>query len=355
MVRYSEWITDAWKMFAAQWAKWIAVCVTIFVPGALMGFLMMVFFVTFMKGFFIGIGGPRVFDNPEFTKNAGLAGMLFKMNIPYTMPVMAFLFIAVTILSLVFPPIFAGGFIAAFNQMRTGKLNVGDVWKGFNHFWPVTCYVGVIAALLMVGMMFCFIPAIYIGVCGFFGLPLVVEKRLGYWDAFKASREMVHRDFFGFLLFALLTSIISSLGSYLCYLPIVVSYPMMFLMRAVAYRDTFGVEGVASTPAQAARMPQLGSWPGGTPPQYPSPYPPPYAPPQQQAPPYAPPAQQPLPQYQPPYAAPPTQQPYAMPPAPPTAAPAPLAGQPQALFCAHCGFQLPADARFCSKCGNKTL
>jgi hypothetical protein len=58
-----------------------------------------------------------------------------------------------------------------------------------------------------------------------------------------------------FTLFAIVVSLIASAGSYACYVGLLATYPLMFTMTAVAYRDCFGVEGALSFRETAASPP----------------------------------------------------------------------------------------------------
>lgn len=228
MVRYTDWVNESWRMFSSQWGGWVAVSLIVLGFNYIAGGLLLVP---------LGVGYGYL--------NAIQAGVEPTPVFPLAQMIGSELLGCVMLVFL--PPLTAGVYAAAFNQMRTGRLAVLDVFKGMRFFWQTNLYLGVVGVLISLGLMLCFIPGIYLGVCAFFAFPLMVEGRLGFWQAFTVSAGMVKKDFWNFLLYVVLTGIIAGLGSS-CVVLILATYPFYFLMRAVAYRDLFGVEGAVAFP-----------------------------------------------------------------------------------------------------------
>jgi len=161
----------------------------------------------------------------------------------------------------------------------------------------------------------------------FFTLPLIVERRMGVIDAMKLSFETTRPNMWMFMLFAFVVGLMASLGQLACYVGLLVTYPLHFLITAAAYKDVFGVAGARQIPAMqsppdyAPQAYNQQSW-ANQPPQS-------YAPPQ-------PPAQPPR-QYAPP------------PPVRPQAPPQP--SESATTNCPHCQAVLPRAANFCNFCG----
>jgi uncharacterized paraquat-inducible protein A len=117
---------------------------------------------------------------------------------------------------------------------------------------------------------------------------------MGVFEAMRASRDLTQRKLLMFVLFAFLVQLIVSAGTYACYVGLLATWPLMFTITAVAYRDCFGVEGARSFA------------------QVPSPKQPGYGP-------------APVPD------SPPVEQ--------------------QSMVCPNCQASLPAAAQFCFRCG----
>jgi hypothetical protein len=80
----------------------------------------------------------------------------------------------------------------------------------------------------------------------FFTQFLIVDKGLGVIEAMQTSYEMCRKHIWWFTLFAFVVSLIGQVGSYACYVGILVTYPLIFTIGAVAYRDCFDIPGMRS-------------------------------------------------------------------------------------------------------------
>lgn len=122
-----------------------------------------------------------------------------------------------------------------------------DVTRGFQFFLPsflLTLLVGgtlfliyLIGAVTCVGILLFPLAAAAISAVTLFSLPLLVEQRLDVVPAVKASLAIVKGNFWMFLAFALVASLIGSVGSILCGIGVIVTLPATQCMVAVAYRD----------------------------------------------------------------------------------------------------------------------
>jgi uncharacterized membrane protein len=283
-VRFGDWISEGWKMFVEQWKGWVTLALgllaVVVVPvGA---------FTLVMYGIIISStlsqagrrGAPP--EPPTFAMAAMIFGIfgLILVLMPLTMLLMG------------------GMYRAAFKQMRGGRIEFRDLFSARDVYWRLLG-AGVLHMLLaMVGAMLCIIPAFIVAGMLFFTFPLIVERNLGVIEAMKASREVTRGNLLMFILFAFVLQLIVSAGSYACYVGLLATYPLMFTISSVAYRDCFGVAGARSFLPQAA-PPQTG---------------------------YVPPA--------------------------PVARPA---AREQASTCPNCEASLPATAQFCPRCGMNVI
>jgi hypothetical protein len=308
IVRYNEWITTAWNMFVRQWLNWILLCLLLCVIVMLPVFTGIALAAAVAIAILGGIPADELRNlYSAFEHQNGEAIEQFFMSQPVgnnmfavVILVMLLLLVVSLAITLIAPPLYAGAFHAAFNQMRTGRLQIGDIFKGFQVFWQSVLGAGVVASLILIGIMFCVIPGIYIAICSVFMLPLIMERRLGFWQAFTESRAMVHRDFLNFFVYFLLTCIISGLAGML-FAPLgFITYPFYFLMISIAARDAFSINGVAAAPGSAFPPPPANQYqPPGQPQQY-----------------------------------------------------RPMASTNDKVLCGNCRASIPADSAFCPYCGN---
>lgn len=72
----------------------------------------------------------------------------------------------------------------------------------------------------------------------FYAFVLVAEGR-GAWESVVLSWEKVKPDFWSYVGMFLILSFVSSLGSYACYVGMLLSYPLMPCAQVAAYRWHF--------------------------------------------------------------------------------------------------------------------
>ncbi len=133
---------------------------------------------------------------------------------------------------------------------REPKPQIGEVFKGFSYFLQAFLYVlvwGVIFAV--VGLIV--IKALLIGRVLFslvqlvgwtlvsFALFLIVDKNLSFWDASKASFQLVLANFLPILGLLLVAGILASIGGILCGVGAILTAPIQVCIMAVAYRELF--------------------------------------------------------------------------------------------------------------------
>jgi zinc-ribbon domain len=139
-----------------------------------------------------------------------------------------------------------GAYRAAFKQLRGGQVEFRDLFSARDCYWRLLGAMLLQMALGAVGVMLCVVPAFIVGGLLLFTQPLIIERNMGVFEAMRASRDLTQPRLLMFVLFAFLVQLIGSAGSYLCYIGLLATWPLMFTIGAVAFRDCFGVEGAVS-------------------------------------------------------------------------------------------------------------
>lgn len=309
-VRFGDWIGEGWNMFAEEWKVWVlnalVLSLVTVVPMIEIYVLMLVITAASAEGGGAGLG----------------AAML------------ALIFVGAILLALLSTFLIGGMYHTAFKQLRGEPISTRDLFSAGDRF-PSLLGAGIlVGVLIMIGALLCIIPAFILAGALYFTFPLVVERRLSAGEAIQTSRDATRGDLFMFVLFALVVSLIAQAGSYLCYVGMLVTWPLQFTIGAIAYRDCFGVEGsrsFASKPAPPhsyGAPPQQWSYYGSPAPVPPSAV---YQPPPAEAPGVNAPRQQ-----------------------TPTDAVQPRPTG-DGMTCPDCQAELPAIARFCDRCGRSMI
>lgn len=147
---------------------------------------------------------------------------------------------------------------------REPKPEAGMVFKGFDFFLPSFLFFLVFTVgLVLAGFLLSSIPclgsllslALSLAVATFtaFGQFLIVDRKMDFWAAATASYNMIKGNFWPFLGFVVVLSLIVQVGAMLCCVGLLVTLPLYWCMLAVAFRDVFGTpEKAAVEPAPEA-------------------------------------------------------------------------------------------------------
>lgn len=218
-------------MFTEQWKGWVTLSLGFFVA------------VVVPIGAFILLMYVMMFATMTTQGSRGA---------PPQMPVMTMLFFYLGLFALiiVLMPlsvfVMGGAYRAAFKQLRGGRVEFRDLFSARDCYWRLLGATLIHFLFAAIGAMLCVIPAFIVSGLFFFTLPLIVERNLGVFEAMRASRDVTQPNLLMFTLLAFVVQLIASAGSYACYVGLLASWPLMFTITAVAYRDCFGVSGARS-------------------------------------------------------------------------------------------------------------
>jgi len=169
-------------------------------------------------------------------------------------------------------PLVGGVYHFSLRVLRGQPSEVGDVFAGFRdnfgqlllaYIVPgiITFFValpGIIVAavptILMVkndapsaglivlaafGLLLALIPALYLSISWFFTIPLVMDRRLEFWPAMKASRAQVGRHWWTVLGLIIVLGVVNCVGVLLCCVGLFFATPLYFIALACAYETLF--------------------------------------------------------------------------------------------------------------------
>ncbi len=82
----------------------------------------------------------------------------------------------------------------------------------------------------------------WLGVRTMFVLPLIVDRRLDFLTAWGMSWEATRHGFWELLVLQFLASLLGTIGIYACYVGVIFSLPLLFLMVGAAYEHRFAYD-----------------------------------------------------------------------------------------------------------------
>jgi uncharacterized membrane protein len=80
-----------------------------------------------------------------------------------------------------------------------------------------------------------------------FGIFFIVDEGMEFWPASLKCFESVKENFWPFLGFFIVISLIGSIGAILCGIGAAITAPIQGCILVVAYRDIFGSSAIVST------------------------------------------------------------------------------------------------------------
>jgi hypothetical protein len=143
-------------------------------------------------------------------------------------------------------PLLGGLYNYYLKLMRGQPVGLGDAFAGFGTAFGQLVLAHIVSSLLIgIGFFCCILPAIYLGVAWRFTLPLVIDKRMGFWEAMTLSRKTVTRQWW--ILFALfiVAGLVSAAGVIACCVGVFATVPLGIAARLYAYEDLLGSQTTA--------------------------------------------------------------------------------------------------------------
>lgn len=100
--------------------------------------------------------------------------------------------------------------------------------------------IGALSAVGVISLLIAIFAACLLSILWSFTLPLVIDKRLQFWDAMELSRKVVMRVFGSMLGLLFLSALLATVGILACCIGIWFTLPFPYLSIAHAYQDIFG-------------------------------------------------------------------------------------------------------------------
>lgn len=144
--------------------------------------------------------------------------------------------------SFVTMPILAGLYMIAIRHAVDLPVDASQVFVYFDRIVPLFLLFLLLSILITLGLVLLVLPGIYLAVAWFFAVPLMVEKKLGIWEALETSRKAVTRCWFRMFFLLLMLFLITVASMIPLGLGLIWALPWAMLVLGVVYREMFGVD-----------------------------------------------------------------------------------------------------------------
>ncbi len=139
-------------------------------------------------------------------------------------------------------PLLVGFYALYFQQIRGEAPTFSAFFEGFRVFLPTVLANFCLFVILILGYTFFILPGFILEALFLFTYPLILDKRLGFWEAMMTSQRAVRKYVFEFSGYILLKWILYLAGLLFLGIGILVVFPWFSGSVAVAYSDIFGLE-----------------------------------------------------------------------------------------------------------------
>ncbi|MDA0525208.1 glycerophosphoryl diester phosphodiesterase membrane domain-containing protein [Methanococcoides alaskense] len=139
-------------------------------------------------------------------------------------------------------PLFYGLTYMAVKGLRGEKVEINDVFEGFNRFVKSWVLLLVSVILIGIGYIFLILPGLILSILLIYSFPLLVIKDYGAMDAIKESIDISKKNFVDSLVLFIIVAIISTIGG-ITYIVSFVTIPIITIALVAAAESYLGSEG----------------------------------------------------------------------------------------------------------------
>jgi hypothetical protein len=132
--------------------------------------------------------------------------------------------------------------IMAMRHAHGKSVSAGEIFRHFGVVGSLFVAYLLQVILIMIGFVLLVLPGIYLMFAYIYAMPLIVEKKMGPWQALETSRRALTRVWFRFFGFLWLITLINMLGVFTLGIAWIWTIPWSILAMAMVYEKIFGVE-----------------------------------------------------------------------------------------------------------------
>jgi uncharacterized membrane protein len=140
------------------------------------------------------------------------------------------------------PALEAGFYLVALKVAKQRSTTFNDFFRGFHYFLPLLLARIVTSIFIALGLVLLIIPGIYLAVAYTFVFPLILERKMDFWQAMETSRQVTTKQWFSFFWLGALLFLINLVGLLPCGLGLLITIPLTYCTYVAAYESVFGLQ-----------------------------------------------------------------------------------------------------------------
>jgi hypothetical protein len=147
-------------------------------------------------------------------------------------------------------PLVGGLYMYYLKSIRGERATMEDAFSGFTLAFVQLMLASIVSGLLTcLGVLAFVLPGIYLAVAWSLTYPIVIDKRIGFWEAMEVSRKVVSRHWWTMLLLWIVIGLVNIVGALCCGVGMFVAAPLGMLALMYAYEDIFRAGPTAAATA----------------------------------------------------------------------------------------------------------
>ena len=119
-------------------------------------------------------------------------------------------------------------------------IEISSIFDYYVLVWPLVFASLLMNLLITVGFMLLVLPGIYLAVAYAFTLPLMIDKKLGIWEAMELSRKSVTQQWFRFFVYDIMIILLIVISAIPFGIGLIWTIPMAYIGYGILYRKMFG-------------------------------------------------------------------------------------------------------------------
>jgi uncharacterized membrane protein len=137
-------------------------------------------------------------------------------------------------------PMIGGVYLLYLRKIRGEPVVLGDMFAGFGSSLGSLIAAHVVSMILvLLGLIFFVIPGIYLLVSWTFALPLIIDRKMEFWDAMELSRKMVSRHWWKIFGLAIVLMLLGLAGLVVFFVGVFVAGAIAQAALCYAYEEIF--------------------------------------------------------------------------------------------------------------------
>ena len=152
-----------------------------------------------------------------------------------------------TLGSIIYTLVSAGLCLLLLKLIRGQPARIVDASAGFGSAAGQLVLAGLVTSVLTtLGFLACLLPGLYLSIAWAFAVPLIIDKRFGFWAAMELSRKVVTQHWWLVFCLVIVVGVLTFIGFLACCIGLLASVPLALGALFYAYEDIFGASATAA-------------------------------------------------------------------------------------------------------------